>query len=472
MSSKEHFLDDFLRKLPSLVSKLAIKSVNEDEINYCVCKTCGEENFRGYRYKCLVCEKYDLCSKCFEHSKFNYKHLIEHPVVRFEEPGKLFNEVIPADQINVKDLKKRYRSEIHEQTACNGCRKKQIKGLRFTCEKCDCHLCEACFENTDHNKTHSIIAFGKETSLEIDLNEVKVRQNKILGRGAFGTVYEAIYRDKLVAYKTIEGNIIREKYSKDDPGDLLKSYIREKKAYNTIKSDNVLKMIGHSCIVENQSYELIILTELMTKGSLTSLLKEEPGLSYRRRLDLAVGVARGMSRIHDLGFLHRDIRPANILVNERYVAKIGDMGICKYAHMSVEHTANVGCLSYMPREFYTQRYDQSLDVYTFGLTLNEIYGGTHYFFAMGRDIIIKTKGPVFYELVEKCIDKEPSKRPKSKEIEMELIFFHDVSNRMKTHEYIDLSTADKNHVFVQVYDRTLDYFTTNRKEIMNRTRSA
>lgn len=63
------------------------------------------------------------------------------------------------------------------------------------------------------------------------------------------------------------------------------------------------KLIGHSPFSKiNRAgpFELLIITEFMEKGSLSNLLKEEPELSYIKRLKIANGVADGMVRMHDL----------------------------------------------------------------------------------------------------------------------------------------------------------------------------
>ncbi|CAF1496835.1 unnamed protein product [Rotaria sp. Silwood1] len=87
---------------------------------------------------------------------------------------------------------------------------------------------------------------------------------------------------------------------------------------------------------------------------------------------MVMNIASGMRKIHEHRMIHRDIRPDNILVNENYVAEIGDMGIARVIDPLNHHT-QIGCASYMPPEFYHGTYDQKLDIFTFGLTLNELF---------------------------------------------------------------------------------------------------
>ena len=63
----------------------------------------------------------------------------------------------------------------------------------------------------------------------------------------------------------------------------------------------------------------MIVTEFMEKGSLASVIENEPDLSFRKRLSIAVDIASGMSRIHNRNCIHRDIRPDNILINNTVI---------------------------------------------------------------------------------------------------------------------------------------------------------
>jgi serine/threonine protein kinase len=217
--------------------------------------------------------------------------------------------------------------------------------------------------------------------------------------------------------------------------------------------------------------ELILLTEYMSRGNLTQVIQNDPDLSFRRRLSIAVDVASGMSRIHDLNFIHRDIRPDNILVDANYKAKIGDMGIAKIytdknkklaeAAASRTHTL-VGCRLYMPPEFYTRKYSKKLDIFTYGLTLNELYGGDHE--EEGKKVIVTHLAPVFGYFVEKCTKDDPDQRPTSKELENDLKFFSLISNKYVKDcipEYFNLNNEKKNHVFKGIYQRTLEYYLKN-----------
>ncbi|CAF3409267.1 unnamed protein product [Rotaria sp. Silwood2] len=127
---------------------------------------------------------------------------------------------------------------------------------------------------------------------------------------------------------------------------------------------------------------LLIIMEYMQKGSLTKLLQQEYNqLTNRRKVLIACDIVSGMHRIHQHGVIHRDIRPDNILIDNCYRAKIGDMGISQsYYPQFGFNNSPMGCIRYMPPEFYWNTYNQTLDVFTFGLTLNHLFTGTDHNF--------------------------------------------------------------------------------------------
>lgn len=163
-----------------------------------------------------------------------------------------------------------------------------------------------------------------------------------------------------------------------------------------------------------------------------------------------------MSRIHDLNFIHRDIRPDNILVSRDNVAKIGDMGIAKMLDPNNLRQTQIGCIQYMPPEFYSGSYTNKLDVYTFGLTLIELFGGSHNTSTdtNGERTLTVKKPKVFWEAISKCLNGNANLRPKSKEIEKTLtvvqkLFLKYVS---KNQEYMTYSYQKRNAIFKLFFD--------------------
>jgi len=138
------------------------------------------------------------------------------------------------------------------------------------------------------------------------------------------------------------------------PGDdkLEESFRQELAAYREIDGAYILKPFGYGERQRNIVKELYLITELMPRGSLKKIIENSnQDISLRRKLYLAYHIATGMRKLHAHGWIHRDIRPDNILVSSNYFAKIGDMGIARVFNPSEQQTL-LGCIPFMPPEFY------------------------------------------------------------------------------------------------------------------------
>ena len=269
-----------------------------------------------------------------------------------------------------------------------------------------------------------------------------------------GSVYKGVWKSKkrLVACKVI-------KVPKTQEAEILeKSFLKEIAAYAELSGAYILKTYGFTASRHGSNKIYMLVMEYMSRGSLTSVIKEKSDkLSLRRRLDIARNIASGIRKIHEHRMIHRDIRPDNILVNGNFVAKIGDMGIARVVDPRNQHT-QVGCQSYMPPEFYKGSYNQKLDIFTFGLTLNELFTGKRHSFQpfVSDKIAFQEKSPIFDELIGRCTLFDPDRRPAAIEIEKTFDLYSAGFNELvfKKHpSYQNLSLADKDEIFVAFYEQ-------------------
>ena len=237
---------------------------------------------------------------------------------------------------------------------------------------------------------------------------------------------------------------------------LEKSFRKELAAYAELSGPYILKTYGYAKeILPNGTKEFFLIMEYMSRGSLRSLLESDNKLSIRRKLEMACHVASGMRKLHAHNMIHRDIRPDNILVDKSYRAKIGDMGIAR-EYDPAQMMTRVGCQVFMPPEFYTKSYGQSLDVFTFGLTLNQLFTETIHQYGIDlRTFLPKamrtTKSPVFEELIERCLRDNPTHRPSALEIETTLILYERAFSKLITLEYATSTNEEKDKAFLQFY---------------------
>ncbi|CAF0829783.1 unnamed protein product [Adineta steineri] len=425
-----------------------------EEIHKVRCAACDTHPIRSDRYQCLNCDDIDLCGPCFERRTESKEHKSGHAFLHYKSPGELFGQSVTNDDVTYAKLKKTFADDIHESITCDGCMSPSVKGLRFKCDSCaNYDLCQRCVDKgtitKTHKSSHPLIVIQRRAIQQIPVEDIKLGDE--LGSGAFGSVYKArwLSKNRPVACKVI--TIPRTNAAER----LEKSFMQELIAYSELSGAYILKMYGFTAsrVGSNKRYMLVM--EYMSRGSLSSVIKKEGDkISLQRKVDMARNIASGTRKIHDHRMIHRDIRPDNILVNENYLAKIGDFGIARVVDPLNQHT-QIGYQSYMPPEFYQGSYDQKLDIFTFGLTLNELFTSKqHSFQSSTHKIAFQEQSPIFDELIARCTLHHPERRPAAIEIEKTLDLYSAGFDEIvvKKHpDYMNLSTEDKDEIFVAFY---------------------
>ncbi|UJR14449.1 hypothetical protein I4U23_001446 [Adineta vaga] len=421
------------------------------------CTACGCSPIRTDRYKCLHCEKINLCARCFERRRESNHHKSGHAFVHFKTPGEIFGRTVTDADITLSKLQEFHKNDVHDSISCDGCDIVPIIGLRFKCDTCpNYNLCQRCLArdiiSKKHESTHPLIVISREPVHRIPASDIELGDE--LGKGAFGAVYKAKWLSKkrpvacklILVPPTVNAEILE------------KSFLKEIAAYTELSGAYILKTYGFSAGIHEKGKVYMLIMEYMSRGSLASLIKDKGNqISLRRKLDMARHIVSGMRKIHEHRMIHRDIRPDNILVNEYYIAKIGDMGIARVIDPMNQHTM-IGCQPYMPPEFYRGSYDQKLDIFTFGLTLNELFTSKRHVFQPRADnkIAFSEPSPIFADLIARCTVDDPKRRPTALEIEKTLDLYNTGFNEMilKKHPgYITLSTEDKDKIFVAFYEK-------------------
>ncbi|KAK1413797.1 hypothetical protein QVD17_35580 [Tagetes erecta] len=198
-------------------------------------------------------------------------------------------------------------------------------------------------------------------------------EKNILGKGGFGIVYKGSLTD---------GTIVAVKRLKADNnfgGEI--QFQTEVETISLAVHRNLLRLWGF-CSTEN---ERILVYPFMPNGSVASKLRDQihgtPVLDWSRRKNIALGTARGLLYLHeqsDPKIIHRDVKAANILLDEDFEAVVGDFGLAKLLDHRDSHvtTAVRGTVGHIAPEYLsTGQSSEKTDVFGFGILLLELITG-------------------------------------------------------------------------------------------------
>jgi serine/threonine protein kinase len=118
----------------------------------------------------------------------------------------------------------------------------------------------------------------------------------------------------------------------------------------------------------------------MRGGSLEAALEERPGwLRGTALAKIVVGIDLGMQFVHSRGYMHRDRKPSNILLDDEHQALIGDFGSSRLEDLAIMFTKNVSMPLYMAPEMSEDNYTNKVDVFSFAMILYGIVVGQKVF---------------------------------------------------------------------------------------------
>ncbi|XP_044462020.1 BRASSINOSTEROID INSENSITIVE 1-associated receptor kinase 1-like [Mangifera indica] len=199
----------------------------------------------------------------------------------------------------------------------------------------------------------------------------------ILGKGGFGKVYKGRLADgSLVAVKRL-------KEERTQGGEL--QFQTEVEMISMAVHRNLLRLHGF-CMTPT---ERLLVYPFMVNGSVASCLRErsqsQPPLNWPVRKRTALGSARGLAYLHDHcdpKIIHRDVKAANILLDEEYEAVVGDFGLAKLMDYKDTHvtTAVRGTIGHIAPEYLsTGKSSEKTDVFGYGVMLLELITGQRAF---------------------------------------------------------------------------------------------
>ncbi|XP_071918480.1 serine/threonine-protein kinase EDR1-like isoform X3 [Coffea arabica] len=198
---------------------------------------------------------------------------------------------------------------------------------------------------------------------EIHWEDLQLREQ--IGQGSFAVVYRGIWNGSDVAVKVYFGNEYNDQ--------TLLSYTQELDIMRRLRHPNVLLFMGAVCSQE----KLALVTEYLPRGSLFKALhKSNQQLDIRRRLRMALDVARGMNYLHHRNppIVHRDLKSSNLLVDKSWNVKVGDFGLSKLKNATfLTNKSGKGTPQWMaPEILRNEPSTEKSDIYSFGVILWEL----------------------------------------------------------------------------------------------------
>lgn len=221
-----------------------------------------------------------------------------------------------------------------------------------------------------------------------------------IGEGRFGSVYRAKIKSQFVSidgdYQTTT-QFVAAKLLKSDCNK--KYLINEINLIGKVKHENILELLGIAFgggsegntqsddnRIDNNSKYICLIYPYMENGSLLDCLRN--GLLTRNmqyincddRINILIKIARGITYLHSLSIIHRDIKTANILIDENIQPKVGDFTLIRQMDTvratETQFSQNIiGTSVYMPPEAFRGDISKKFDTFSFGIVLLELLTG-------------------------------------------------------------------------------------------------
>ncbi|XP_048226899.1 serine/threonine-protein kinase STY46 isoform X2 [Ricinus communis] len=315
-----------------------------------------------------------------------------------DKPKLLSQETERLRTMLLKEIKEFEKSTQLKTNAIYPAVKQEQKGINLMCD-------------------HVNIPADRMDVWEIDPSLLKYEIK--IASGSHGDLYKGTFYTQDVAIKVLRTEHLNDK--------LRKEFAQEVYIMRKVRHKNVVQFIG-AC---TRPPSLCIVTEFMCGGSMFDFLhKQKQSLDLQSLLRVAIDVSKGMNYLHQNNIIHRDLKAANLLMDENKVVKVADFGVARVEDQSGVMTAETGTYRWMAPEVIEHKpYGRKVDVFSFSIVLWELLTGKLPYEHLSplqaaisvvqqglRPSIPKRTHPKLVELLERCWQQDPSLRPEFYEI--------------------------------------------------------
>uniref|UniRef100_A0A8C6PV76 LIM domain kinase 1 n=1 Tax=Nothobranchius furzeri TaxID=105023 RepID=A0A8C6PV76_NOTFU len=253
---------------------------------------------------------------------------------------------------------------------------------------------------------------------------------EVLGKGCFGQAIKVTHRE------TGEVMVMKELIRFDD--ETQRTFLKEVKVMRCLDHPNVLKFIG----VLYKDKRLNFIAEYIKGGTLRETIKKmDSNHPWNQRVSFAKDIAAGMTYLHSMNIIHRDLNSHNCLVREDNTVVVADFGLArlmgklsaglKKPDRRKRYTV-VGNPYWMaPEMIHGKSYDERVDIFSFGIMLCEIIGRVNAdpdYLPRATDFGLNVSGflehfcppdcpPAFFPMAALCCDLDADKRPAFSKLE-------------------------------------------------------
>ncbi|KAI4375263.1 hypothetical protein MLD38_013154 [Melastoma candidum] len=305
-----------------------------------------------------------------------------------------------------------------------------------------------------------------------DIQKATQNFTTILGQGSFGPVYKAVMAT---------GETVAIKVLASDSRQGEREFQAEVSLLGRLHHRNLVNLLGY-CIDKGQR---ILIYEFMSNGSLANHLysRKERTLSWEERIQIALDIAHGIEYLHEGAVppvIHRDLKSANILLDQSMRAKVADFGLSKEEEFDGQNSGLKGTYGYIDPEYIsTNKFTSKSDIYSFGIILFELVTAIHPHQNLMEYINLASMSPEGVEeilderlsgeccpdevrllahIAQKCLRRIPRRRPSIGEVSQALIKIK--QRRLLREDPGSFASRDLSRVASMIEDRQVELSNT------------